>query len=501
MRPWSLALTVAITALGMAGEFRSPINGDAAWLLHAAGRVLDGDRLYVDLLETNPPLAVWLKLPVVAGARLAGASPITVYRLFVLALALGSTLACTLLLARALPSPKESARSIFPLAVALVLFVLPAPFFGQREHLALALALPYLVASASAYQAARLGLGAETLVGAAAAVGLALKPPFLIIWAGVLAYGLLRQRRLRAMDLCIAVSLVIYALAVVLITPEFLRLAWLLGEPFLQYSRRPVLVILTQNTFAWSAILTLLLYIAVRGIVRHSVLADHLAIGVAGFLLALVIQGKGYGYHYLPALGTSIILLAVILSGASESRRPLLRAAAVVGAATLMLGGSAFLVHATARRAAGKLSAIDREMVETAEFVSARAAGAQVAVLSSRLADAFPMMLYTRAHWALRFPNLWFAQVYGRRSEPGALPGSALWSVRTVAEDLERRRPALILVRRPEAGGGLDADLDYVRFLSQDVTFRCQFSRYRQTGNSGPFLVYQRQPVSSCRVR
>jgi hypothetical protein len=82
--------------------------------------------------------------------------------------------------------------------------------------------------------------------------------------------------------------------------------------------------------------------------------------------------------------------------------------------------------------------------------------------------------------------------VYGRRPEPGALTGVPLWSVRTVAEDLERRKPALILVRRPDTGGELDGGLDYLGFLGRDEGFQRQFSSYRRTSDFGVFFVYQR---------
>ena len=35
-----------------------PANADVSWLLTVAERVWDGQRLYVDVIETNPPMAV-----------------------------------------------------------------------------------------------------------------------------------------------------------------------------------------------------------------------------------------------------------------------------------------------------------------------------------------------------------------------------------------------------------------------------------------------------------
>src|SRR5258708_29647461 len=38
-------------------------NTDVSWLLTVGERVLDGQRLYIDVLETNPPMAVLLFTP------------------------------------------------------------------------------------------------------------------------------------------------------------------------------------------------------------------------------------------------------------------------------------------------------------------------------------------------------------------------------------------------------------------------------------------------------
>ncbi|MBA5639013.1 hypothetical protein H3H37_18300, partial [Duganella sp. LX20W] len=63
------------------------MNHDVAWLLALSGRVLEGARLYVDYPEVNPPLIVWLNLPVAWAAGQTGLAPATVFRLAVVALA------------------------------------------------------------------------------------------------------------------------------------------------------------------------------------------------------------------------------------------------------------------------------------------------------------------------------------------------------------------------------------------------------------------------------
>src|SRR5260370_40852904 len=47
-------------------------NTDVSWLLTVGERVLDGQRLYVDVIDANPPMAVLLYLPGILIARALG---------------------------------------------------------------------------------------------------------------------------------------------------------------------------------------------------------------------------------------------------------------------------------------------------------------------------------------------------------------------------------------------------------------------------------------------
>ena len=39
-----------------------PPNHDVAWFLYAAGRVLEGDALYREVVDMNAPAAIWLSM-------------------------------------------------------------------------------------------------------------------------------------------------------------------------------------------------------------------------------------------------------------------------------------------------------------------------------------------------------------------------------------------------------------------------------------------------------
>ena len=64
-----LLLLVALTVMAVGPAH---LNHDAAWYLYVVERWPGGATLYRDVLDTNPPLIVWLSTPAVWAAGLAG---------------------------------------------------------------------------------------------------------------------------------------------------------------------------------------------------------------------------------------------------------------------------------------------------------------------------------------------------------------------------------------------------------------------------------------------
>ena len=66
---------IAVTILAIILRLLIVTATDVSWLITLSEKVLDGTRLYVDLIEVNPPASVLLYLPAVALARLIGVAP------------------------------------------------------------------------------------------------------------------------------------------------------------------------------------------------------------------------------------------------------------------------------------------------------------------------------------------------------------------------------------------------------------------------------------------
>ncbi len=177
-------------AVSLAGEWRTPLNSDAAWLLHCAVRLLGGERLYGDILEINPPLIVWLNLPAGGIEPCDGLGPGgRVSRAVALAgVAIDSRLDRALLARQ--PRVTARARGIAGLALTVAVFPLVGGIFGQREHLALILAIPFVAVAALRAEQVHLHRSVAAATGLAAGIGLAIKPHYVLVWAPFFSRGL-----------------------------------------------------------------------------------------------------------------------------------------------------------------------------------------------------------------------------------------------------------------------------------------------------------------------
>src|SRR4029077_6001912 len=130
---WLAFISLFVVAVAMRHVVAA--NTDVSWLLIAGERWLDGQRLYSDIIETNPPMAVLVYIPGILVARALGVSTeVVVDGLLFAAIALSLGITARILR----NSSALAANQRWPFAVLAVgiLAILPVQAFGQREHIA-----------------------------------------------------------------------------------------------------------------------------------------------------------------------------------------------------------------------------------------------------------------------------------------------------------------------------------------------------------------------------
>jgi hypothetical protein len=504
-------LAAVIVLLGTVPQlFARPIP-DVSWLLYAAERILDGAHPYVDVVEVNPPLIVWLNVAVAAIGRALGAPPVLIYRFAVIGGAVLSAILCARVLRHLLGlDPGRLARWIVLLFLFAALPMVRTDF-GEREHLLVLLASPYVLAAAARSRGVAMPAFELAVVGLLAGIGVAVKPYFVLLPLALECFLALRARSFRAWlrpePMAMLIVGLTYLAAVFLLTPQYLDLTRLMGELYAGYLRGPAWLTALLGEGVGLPLFALLAFAALRRRATHPELWDILAIAVVALLASALIQGKGWRYHFYPSMAYGVMLSGLILQ---DAQRPLSRLAEQVYAAacaaalvTIVLITAAACVRQSAAPHDTRYDA-DPNYAELRRLIRSQAPGGTVLVLSSNMASAFPLVPNSGARWASRFPSVWLLPALYMdqlRSDaplvfrtPSEMGPAERYLNDAVAEDLSRFRPDLLVVLRagPDRREMGIRRLDYLAYFSRDSRIAPSISEYGWLADVDEYRVYHR---------
>ncbi|HEY1708895.1 MAG TPA: hypothetical protein VGG10_11575 [Rhizomicrobium sp.] len=462
-----------------------PLNHDVAWIMEGANRMLGGAQFGRDIVDVNPPLAWWLSCIPAAFARLTGIHLAQASVLFTLGYGL---------IAIALTDAARAVRSAAMLAtLAFVLLLMPGYDFGQREHLMLMSAVPYLAAVAARAERRPIGLTLAIAIGLFAGAGFCLKPYFLLV--PIFAESWLAWQR-RSLFACLRPDFVpiplfgaAYTACIVLFAPDYLHVVapeavvtyWALNASFAGVLRSSLIAVLPYGLF-----FALVLAEARK---RPSPTAAVMFVGACGALVGAVLQMKGFTYHLLPA--ASLFALACFWENGETSTGKLARLAAI-GLVTI----AALPAFQQLRDAVSSKGTAARVAALSDAFVRYAGRGGTVYAFVTSPRDIHPAILASGTRWASDACCLYHLPAAIRAderpvSERARIQAVAARQVDHVLGDLARDHPAVIVVDAWPAQLGFGGrDFDYLRYLSQDPRFARLWRGYSERQAIGGYRVF-----------
>jgi hypothetical protein len=484
-QPLQLLLVVATAVVLRAF---SATNVDVSWLITIGEKMLAGERLYVDLIEVNPPASAFLYLPAVLLARALGLSPEVVVDMLVF-LAAGASL---WLAGRILQRTRIfDGVDVWSLAAwsAAVLLILPMHTFGEREHIATILLLPLLalllVRATNGAPAFRWTLAA----GLGAGLAIVIKPHFalpagLVIAAAAYARGSWRVPF--AAENWIAAALAIaYGAYVIVAHPAFINDVMPLVQATYLPARKGLFALLTTaSMLCWIAALGLLVRWQ-----RRALLAPPFSLLLAaslGFALVYFIQGKGWPYHAYPALALALIALAL----AAAMPRPAPKSE--TASRRLLPVDSMIPVAAIAALSCLALNAAVN-MAPLIDPIRALKARPTLLTITSDIAVGHPLVRELQGKWVSRVGALWISAGVFRRAvdekldleQKAALKLLATRDRDMLVEDIRRNRPDIILVEK--------GVFDWEAWARSDPLVAAELAYYREAGRVAAFLILRRR--------
>jgi hypothetical protein len=480
---WLPMIAIVIVAVALRNfEFA---NVDVSWFLTIAEKWLDGQRLYVDIVDVNPPASMFLYVVPALLARLSGLpAEFTVDALVFVSVGLSLWLAARILLDMKLLAPAQ----VWPVAAlaAIALLIIPAHTFGQREHLALIVFLPAL--AVSAVRANGSTPKWPMVVGAGLCVGITMiiKPQFATAQLCTVIAGAFCVRSWRiviaAENWIAAAVLAAYALMVLMVYPRFFTDVL----PHVMAGYIP----LKEEFFSFLTHVALpvwvLILLATAMLKRRAMFVPPFCLLLAasvGFCISYVVLRKGWPYQSYPMLALALIALAIAVvdhdpadSQSGQSSRFIARLTAV-----LMAVVTFFWMNI----------AIDRSAVAAA--IREISPHPTMLALSSDISIGHPIVRQVGGIWVGRACSLWLARgaefrlVYETLDPQtdARLKAFAKSDRLMLTEDIARHRPDVILVQ-------LMKDTDWLAWARSDPMLAELLQSYRPYKTVGDVLILRR---------
>lgn len=488
-RSATFLIAIAVLFAGQIAIRRgSELNHDTAWFLYVAQGLLNGGELYRDFVEVNPPLGMWLTVPVVMLSRATGLAPIeALYGVFFAMTALSLLLAWRYL-AMVGGVPDWVKKLVLILLAGAFLFI-PGSSFGQREHLLALLFVPWFILRAARSQGAHVSVAESAIIGVLGAVAVSLKPHAILAALALEAMLLLRSRNLRTLfapeNFAAVIFAALYGAALVIWSPAFLVDMVQLGiAAYVPYYGFNVTVILERGIRpALILALSLVLLSMARGPMRE--LSGFAFAVAAGFLAAYLLQAKGYYYQLMPAqifaTISGIFALAGILvtRNAGEARKsPVVPAIAAFAIALLSVSAQVY-----GYRGQPFSTAISQY----------RPGAKSVFIASTNVFNGFPLAVREKLVWGSRFPALWLIPYVADRWQDGPLPEDPViaYALDALVTDMQKFHPDVVFISQgPDQDYIKSGTFDYLKFMNQDPRFATIWNTYEPRGQAGNFAVY-----------
>jgi hypothetical protein len=460
---WAIAFACVVPCVLMAVSPNALhfLNCDTAQLIAASAALLEGRVPYIGIVDTNPPLIVYLHAPITAVARVLHVHPLFA---FMVAASLLGTVTTALVAFTLSRVAKRSTRATLTITAAVAAFVVyvwsSVPHFGQREHLFFLMYLPYLFLRMARWEGKSANIGLSIALGVVAGVGACIKPHFLAIAIAPEVVWFLRTRRRRPLFAPEALSAVLvtvmYAAHFALLPGAARRELFEFVLPLMRHGwssyYTPFHVILFDHCGSITA--AIVAAVAAFTFGKNSELqaltaptAAFTGVAIGSFL----VQHRGWSYQFVPVEGGIVLLGAIAVHGLIQAQKAAtslawhakaLPALALVTFSLLMLQDKRTILRERPQVPLEQAILAYTQPSDAVLVLHAAVPPTYPALavverpLASRYLFAFPVRLIARARTSKDAE----VQAFADRAERQYLTATL--------EDLGRYKPALILISR-----------------------------------------------------
>ena len=468
----TMILLAAVLVAAISCQTRWGAIPDTSWIITMCERLLGGDRLYVDLIETNPPFTAWMFMPPVALAHALNLPPETAVYTYVYGICLLGLGFAALIAKRAGFAENRALFSMLPLFLAL-LVILPGNAFTEREHVGTALLLPLLALTAwraEPPEGRAPSLWMAIFAGLCGSVLVLVKPYYAMVVLVPALYAAWRRRSIRPLLAVeywvIGLVCVAYVVAVQHFYPEFLTVIYpMLADTYMRVQKMQALL----TTYGPIYLIALLALRFLRPGLPLSPLVAVFTLASLAATVPFIYQAKGWPYHAFPAF--SLILAALLMRMAQAAP------AAHKSPGTAVELGRKGLLAASIICAAIPFMQTQKPSAELVAKIRAAVQQPTITLVGSDIRAGHPLARMVGGRWVSSYCSDWlgayalhFSRVEARSGNMAAANHYRQIADRYIDDklaELETKQPTVIIVQKTDKdwNAELSRREDYVNFM------------------------------------
>lgn len=497
---------VGIFVIGIVFQSNLFMCCDAAWLIHAARELLAGGTYFNNFFEVNPPMSIYIYLPVIFIAQLTHLSLLISFYIYIFSFAIGSFIFCNSLINQILPQSPWIMRNGIKIALALSYVILPIKAFGQREHIMIMLIMPYIFALQLNIDGIKITTWQKILIGLMAGIGFCIKPFFFFVFACYEIYLAFRTRSwvqlLRLETLIILLLTILYLISIWTITPDYISKVLPIVSPIYYYLISSSFSTLVSQTVLFFWLFNMIGYIFIRKISTQKTLLDLFAIASNGFLIVYFIQRITWYYHIYPMLVFSGLLSMLLFAEVWTNKH--FSSNKILCKKNLVFCGIFGLVFCFWQLVISNNIILIRnekasEINSLITLINEKASNANIYFIGNFVLFPSTLEYYTSARAVSRFPCFWILLADAKFSRQPHNAAQILemqktrdFVIDTSVAELEKYQPTLVLIQSVNDSENLQYHLDYLHTFSLNPQFRALWKNYRFIGTLAGEDMYLR---------
>lgn len=446
----ALAL-VALALPAIIGMTRMSANLDMLWLCEGMSRLLAGGRMSEVAYDTNPPLSFLIYLLPVLLHSVTGLSVVVAATLqTILLLAWGTLITWRML--GCFKGVSEAGRCAVVGGYLLGNIVLSGYYFGERDHLAGIVLIPFILwqLALTYHLSPRPGRAFPLIAG----LLLLLKPHLLIVPAALWCYRLAQWRQRQAFLApdggAVAAMAILYAIVTAIFFRDYIEV---ILPDVLSYYGSPAslpFLLMQLSMMKFPLLLGLMLVPGLLLVLDPDVRRVSCAFMLAAILsvMAALLQNKGFYYHWLPALLCLSVALPVLLEHLA-GRLMKGAAGASLFLSLAVTGGLMYASMLPGGQAQGQAT-FNPDSALVKEIVARTKPGESFLLSAFGMQQIHEIAYYTGRTHASRFPVFWFMPGLG--GQPAGPDVARFGDM--VAADLDLYQPKIVVLLQSLHGSG-----------------------------------------------